>query len=29
LDDEHEVIRWVDQERDQSFVMSSEMQRAQ
>ena len=29
LDDEHEVIRWVDQERDESFVMSAEMQRAQ
>ena len=24
LDDEHEVIRWVDQERDESFVMSAE-----
>ena len=23
LDDEHEVIRWVDQERDESFVMSA------
>jgi hypothetical protein len=21
LDDEHEVIRWADQERDESFVM--------
>jgi hypothetical protein len=29
LDDEHEVIWWVDQERDESFVMSAEMQRAQ
>ena len=29
LDDEHEVIRWVDQERDESFVMLAEMQRAQ
>ena len=29
LDDEHEVIRWVDQERDESFVMSAEMQRGQ
>ncbi len=25
LDNEHEVIRWVDQERDESFVMSAEM----
>jgi hypothetical protein len=29
LDHEHEVIRWVDQERDESFVMSAEMRRAQ
>jgi hypothetical protein len=29
LGDEHEVIWWVDQERDESFVMSAEMQRAQ
>jgi hypothetical protein len=29
LDDEHEVIRWADQERDESFVLSAEMQRAQ
>ena len=29
LDDEHEVIWWVDRERDESFVMSAEMQRAQ
>ena len=29
LDDEHEVIRWVYQERDESFVVLAEMQRAQ
>jgi hypothetical protein len=29
LDDGHEVIRWVNQERDESFVMPAEMQRAQ
>ena len=29
LDDEHQVIRGVDQERNESFVMSAEMQRAQ
>jgi hypothetical protein len=28
-DDEHEVIRRVDQERDESLVMLAEMQRAQ
>jgi hypothetical protein len=28
-DDEHEVIRRVDQERDDSFMMLAEMQRAQ
>jgi hypothetical protein len=29
LDDEHEVIRWVDQEHDESFVIPAEMQCAQ
>jgi hypothetical protein len=29
LDDEHEVIRWVDQERDESLVMLAEMERSQ
>ena len=29
LDDEHEVIRWVDQKRDKSRVMLAEMQCAQ
>lgn len=28
-DNEHEVIRWVDQERDESLMMLAEMQRAQ
>jgi hypothetical protein len=23
LDDEHEVIRWADRERDEAFVMSA------
>jgi hypothetical protein len=29
LDDEHEVIRRVDQERDESRMLLAEMQRAQ
>jgi hypothetical protein len=29
LDDEHEVIRWIDQERDESRVMLAEMQCSQ
>jgi hypothetical protein len=29
LDDEHEIIRRVDQERHESFVVLTEMRRAQ